>query len=38
LAPYKWPKSIIFVATLPKSAAGKILRKELRNQYGESAR
>jgi long-chain acyl-CoA synthetase len=38
LAPYKCPKSIFFVATLPKSAAGKILRKELRNQYGKLAR
>jgi fatty-acyl-CoA synthase len=38
LAPYKWPKSIFLVATLPKSAAGKILRKELRSRYGNSTR
>jgi long-chain acyl-CoA synthetase len=34
LAAYKCPKAIYFVQTLPKSAAGKILRKELRKQYG----
>ena len=37
LAPYKCPKSIFFVATLPKSAAGKILRKKLRNECGQLA-
>lgn len=34
LAPYKCPKTIHFVATLPKSAAGKVLRKALRKQFG----
>jgi long-chain acyl-CoA synthetase len=34
----KCPKSIFFVPTLPKSAAGKILRKELRSRYGNSTR
>jgi acyl-CoA synthetase (AMP-forming)/AMP-acid ligase II len=38
MATYKCPKSIFFVPTLPKSAAGKILRKELRSRYGNSAR
>ena len=30
LAEYKWPKAYHFVATLPKSATGKVLRSELR--------
>lgn len=34
LAPYKCPKNIHFVSTLPKSAVGKVLRKELRKQWG----
>jgi long-chain acyl-CoA synthetase len=38
MATYKCPKSIFFVPTLPKSAAGKILRKELRSRYGNSTR
>jgi acyl-CoA synthetase (AMP-forming)/AMP-acid ligase II len=38
IATYKCPKSIFFVPTLPKSGAGKILRKELRSRYGNSAR
>jgi acyl-CoA synthetase (AMP-forming)/AMP-acid ligase II len=33
LAAYKCPKAIYFTSTLPKSAVGKILRKELRKQY-----
>ncbi len=32
LAPYKLPKQIEFVETLPKSATGKVLRKELRGE------
>jgi len=34
LAAYKCPKAIFFTSTLPKSAVGKVLRKELRKQYG----
>jgi acyl-CoA synthetase (AMP-forming)/AMP-acid ligase II len=34
LAAYKCPKTIYFTSTLPKSAVGKILRKELRKEYG----
>jgi long-chain acyl-CoA synthetase len=34
LAAYKCPKNIHFVSTLPKSAVGKVLRKELRKQWG----
>lgn len=33
LAPYKRPKSIEFVDSLPKSGAGKILKRELREKY-----
>lgn len=33
LANYKVPKSIDFVAELPKSGAGKILKRNLRDQY-----
>ncbi|MDB5913684.1 MAG: Acyl-CoA synthetase (AMP-forming)/AMP-acid ligase [Ramlibacter sp.] len=34
LAAYKCPKVIYFSSSLPKSAVGKVLRKELRKQYG----
>jgi len=34
LAAYKCPKTIIFAENLPKNATGKILRKDLRRQYG----
>jgi long-chain acyl-CoA synthetase len=30
LAKFKWPVEIEFIKALPKSAVGKILRKELR--------
>jgi long-chain acyl-CoA synthetase len=33
LAPYKLPKAIEFRDTIPKSATGKVLRKELRDGY-----
>ncbi len=33
LANYKVPKSVDFVAELPKSGAGKILKRNLRDQY-----
>lgn len=35
LAAYKCPKEIFIVDQLPKSAVGKVLRKELRKHYGE---
>ncbi len=34
LAHYKAPKSVEFVSALPKSAAGKILKKELKEKVG----
>jgi acyl-CoA synthetase (AMP-forming)/AMP-acid ligase II len=34
LADYKCPKQVILVESLPKNAAGKVLRRELRAQYG----
>lgn len=34
LAPYKLPKKVVFVDNLPRNTAGKLLKRELRNQYG----
>jgi fatty-acyl-CoA synthase len=34
IAHYKCPRSIEFVESLPKTATGKILKKDLRRQYG----
>jgi long-chain acyl-CoA synthetase len=33
IAGYKVPKGVVFAAALPKSGAGKILKRELREQY-----
>lgn len=33
LAPFKVPKGIIFIETLPKTPSGKILKRDLRNRY-----
>ena len=33
LASYKCPKTVIFVDSLPKTATGKVLRKDLRARY-----
>lgn len=33
-APYKYPRQLEFVASLPKTASGKIRRVELRDQAG----
>ena len=33
LAPYKLPKKIVFVDSLPRNTAGKLLKRELRKQY-----
>lgn len=35
LAEYKVPKSIVFVDKLPRNAAGKVLKHELREQYAK---
>jgi long-chain acyl-CoA synthetase len=37
LAAYKCPKAIYVVEALPRSAAGKILRKELRKQFSHAS-
>ncbi|MGJ7542536.1 class I adenylate-forming enzyme family protein [Variovorax sp. LT1R16] len=37
LAAFKCPKEIYLVTDLPKSGAGKVLRKTLRNQFGSSS-
>ena len=37
LAGYKCPKHIVFAAALPKSPSGKVLKRELRLQYGALA-
>lgn len=34
LARYKIPKSVIFIDELPRTAAGKVLKRELRDLYG----
>jgi fatty-acyl-CoA synthase len=35
LARYKIPKSVVFVDALPRTAAGKVLKRELRERLGE---
>jgi fatty-acyl-CoA synthase len=37
LARYKIPKSVVFVESLPRTAAGKVLKRELREAYGGQA-
>jgi len=37
LAGYKAPKSIEFMETLPKNAAGKIMKRELRDKYKDNS-
>jgi fatty-acyl-CoA synthase len=36
LAPFKLPKQIIFRDELPRNTAGKLLKRELRSEYGPS--
>jgi fatty-acyl-CoA synthase len=35
LARYKIPKSVVFIESLPRTAAGKVLKGELREKYGD---
>jgi len=37
LGGYKTPKSLIFVAALPMSVVGKVLRREVRDKYWAGA-
>ncbi len=37
LARYKIPKSVLFVGALPRNAAGKVLKRELRESYGQES-
>ncbi len=36
LAPYKCPKQVLLVAALPRNANGKVLKRELRAEHGQS--
>ena len=38
LANFKVPKAFIEVAELPKSSTGKLLKREIREQYGQQQR
>lgn len=38
MAAYKYPREVVIVDELPRNAAGKVLRRELRANYGESRR
>jgi len=35
LAPFKVPKKVIYVASLPRNTAGKLLKRELRTEYSK---
>jgi fatty-acyl-CoA synthase len=34
---FKAPKRVLFVDTLPRNASGKILKRELRDRFGDAA-
>lgn len=36
LARFKIPKSVVFVGTLPRTAAGKVLKRVLKDSYGDA--
>jgi acyl-CoA synthetase (AMP-forming)/AMP-acid ligase II len=38
IAGFKCPKSVAFVAALPKNPAGKVLKKELRKRFSQAAK
>ena len=38
LASYKKPKSVDFIEALPRNAMGKVMKTELRKQYGKSVK
>jgi fatty-acyl-CoA synthase len=37
IARYKVPKSVVFTDTLPRTASGKVIKKELRSRFGSEA-
>ena len=37
LAPFKLPKKVVFVESLPRNTAGKILKRQLRQEFPEGA-
>lgn len=37
LAPHKVPKAIRFIDTIPRNAAGKVMKRELRDRWGQEA-
>ncbi|HEY2053512.1 MAG TPA: acyl-CoA synthetase, partial [Solirubrobacterales bacterium] len=37
LAGYKKPAAVVFVDELPRNAAGKVLKRELRDRYADAA-
>ncbi|MEO8169827.1 MAG: acyl-CoA synthetase, partial [Oxalobacteraceae bacterium] len=36
IAPFKVPKRVFFVESMPRTASGKLLKRELRRQYNGS--
>jgi fatty-acyl-CoA synthase len=36
LAGFKRPRSVIFIESLPRNPMGKVLKKELREKYGQA--
>ncbi|TAL91909.1 MAG: acyl-CoA synthetase, partial [Rhodanobacter sp.] len=38
IAPFKVPKRVLIVESLPRTASGKLLKRELRNQYATPAK
>lgn len=35
LAKYKWPREVVFLESIPRTPTGKIIKKDLRKNYGE---
>ena len=37
LAPHKVPKAIRFIDTIPRNVAGKVMKRELRDRWGQGS-